>query len=1036
MSAGKKPSAQSDSKAAAAVEPLSFPSNFMSGVGSSNVPLKSNNLASKHSLSANFFPVIFGKVTSIYQYRLESIIKVKSAKSAKPDPHTPRYPKRAPLPRGQKASTLKQKKDKEQQDQVYLDKFKASAHGAGDPGNGSAEDVELPKRMRRRLIFLLIEHMKADGVNVGIASDYATSLFTVERIQHKNVPGVWRVFYYDEDEDGDSPELRRYDVVVGGARTTDVKALLAAKEGAACAQPNNNSKKNALAALTTLPELLNPFFSHCPNSYTRRDRGLVPTVAYIGANKFYKLDDFRPVGNKEPWTLKTPATPDSPGGVVAMPGFFRSVRASLGSDMLLNINTTTSAFYEANNLMLVLKEFGLGNPLISIHNFIKGLRVRTTYMRQSASAKKTAIKLYGEGGRTQEHIYTLQGLPFLLPKPSADSVFFEYYDKKSDAKEISVRDYWKREDGHRIQLSSDELIVDCGRGGYIPARFLEVLPGQQYKPKTPMVAHACRRPHDNYRMIMEGGMSLFGIRNDNPFAPARNFAGLTVKQNMVRVPVVQLAAGKLLYRNKVQPAGGIASGRWNLKGCKASSPVKAVGSKYVVIELVRPDGPRLSATRFTQFSRYLKEALDNFGLMGFSPHDSTPEQRYQQLNSHRKQTRDELPLSEMFTGMKKQKIAFVVVLLPDNDAELYGQIKRASDVSVGLHTICHVMGLNYERFATKSGGKSQQKTRGPKEDIGTLSGLVMKINLKLSRSSANQVLPQPFTDKLLTTRTMIVGIDVTHPTSEAVPGSPSVAAVVSSIDVNFAQWPASLRANPRPMFDSGQSSERVFELANMMEERLRDFQKVRGHLPGRLLVYRDGLSTDQFDMCTQFELPQIKAAVSIVYGNAKHPPIILVCSVKRHNARIFPLDGSQTRHEMLDHNYNPRPGVAFFEKITYGNNKDFFLVSHETLQGTTRPCHYVVLHNELDDTSITDVANAVSTQAPTNDNILILVSRHTTSASSSAVPLGRCRWYLPRTMPTLRQTVHASMFGTGTCRRNRGSLMRLLSTTRCGSTRM
>jgi hypothetical protein len=40
---------------------------------------------------------------------------------------------------------------------------------------------------------------------------------------------------------------------------------------------------------------------------------------------------------------------------------------------------------------------------------------------------------------------------------------------------------------------------------------------------------------------------------------------------------------------------------------------------------------------------------------------------------------------------------------------------------------------------------------------------------------------------------MLVGMDVTHPSPGSVKGTPSVAAVVATIDDNFAQFPASLR---------------------------------------------------------------------------------------------------------------------------------------------------------------------------------------------------------------------------------------------------
>lgn len=42
-------------------------------------------------------------------------------------------------------------------------------------------------------------------------------------------------------------------------------------------------------------------------------------------------------------------------------------------------------------------------------------------------------------------------------------------------------------------------------------------------------------------------------------------------------------------------------------------------------------------------------------------------------------------------------------------------------------------------------------------------------------------------------KTMMVGIDVTHPGPGSREGTPSIAAVVASVDDNFVQFPASLR---------------------------------------------------------------------------------------------------------------------------------------------------------------------------------------------------------------------------------------------------
>lgn len=59
---------------------------------------------------------------------------------------------------------------------------------------------------------------------------------------------------------------------------------------------------------------------------------------------------------------------------------------------------------------------------------------------------------------------------------------------------------------------------------------------------------------------------------------------------------------------------------------------------------------------------------------------------------------------------------------------------------------------------------------------------------------------------LMKKKTMIIGIDVTHPSPTSREGSPSIAAVVASVDDSFVQYPASLRIQ-KP--DPGRESKEV-----------------------------------------------------------------------------------------------------------------------------------------------------------------------------------------------------------------------------------
>lgn len=85
--------------------------------------------------------------------------------------------------------------------------------------------------------------------------------------------------------------------------------------------------------------------------------------------------------------------------------------------------------------------------------------------------------------------------------------------------------------------------------------------------------------------------------------------------------------------------------------------------------------------------------------------------------------------------------------------------------------------------------------------------------------------------------TMVVGIDIAHPCPGDIVGSPSIAAVVASVDKNFVQFPASLRIQRVSRDDSVKD-----ELKDMMVERLGVYQKRNdGRLPERIFIYRNAV---------------------------------------------------------------------------------------------------------------------------------------------------------------------------------------------------
>ena len=267
---------------------------------------------------------------------------------------------------------------------------------------------------------------------------------------------------------------------------------------------------------------------------------------------------------------------------------------------------------------------------------------------------------------------------------------------------------------------------------------------------------------------------------------------------------------------------------------------------------------------------------------------------------------------------QKKEASMLLIVLPAKLQGLYSIIKYLTDVKYGLHTVCCV--------AAKLGND-----RGRPQ---YLANVALKWNLK--RGGVNQQVSPGSLGILTKTRTMVVGIDVTHPSPGSMEEAPSVAGVVASINDRFAQWPASVR------IQKGRE-EMVQELDAMMEQRLRTYQRLSGNLPQNILVYRDGVSEGQYARVLDEESPQIQKAIGRVYpANAIKPKVSIIIVGKRHHTRFYP-----TREDEADRSGNPKNGTVVDRGVTGERQWDFFLQAHMGLQGTARPAHYVVIQDGI-----------------------------------------------------------------------------------------
>ncbi|KAJ4193059.1 hypothetical protein NW759_016602 [Fusarium solani] len=219
------------------------------------------------------------------------------------------------------------------------------------------------------------------------------------------------------------------------------------------------------------------------------------------------------------------------------------------------------------------------------------------------------------------------------------------------------------------------------------------------------------------------------------------------------------------------------------------------------------------------------------------------------------------------------------------------------------------------------------------------ANVALKFNLKLGGN--NQLLDKQRLGIINEDKTMVVGIDVTHPSPGSSSRAPSIAGMVASVDRWLTQWPAVLRVQ------AGARQEMVTDLSDMLKSRLQPW-KTKGYhqsLPENILVYRDGASEGQYDKVVNEELPRLRKACTVYPASDQkrgHPHFTIIIVGKRRRTRFYP-----TKETDADRSGNPKPGTIVDRGVTEARNWDFFLQAHAAIQGTARPGHYVVVLDEI-----------------------------------------------------------------------------------------
>ncbi|KAF8464442.1 Piwi domain-containing protein [Kalaharituber pfeilii] len=559
-------------------------------------------------------------------------------------------------------------------------------------------------------------------------------------------------------------------------------------------------------------------------------------------------------------------------GVEALRGYFSSVRPTVNG-LTCNINLCTSAFMKPGSLLDVMNEI-----------IIKAGDRHFEVLERTLTKIKVTYDYTGTP--TMRTIYKVE------TKTAGEAKFTK------NGEDITVQDYFLQAYNRKL-TNPDRYVVNLGsrnREILVPPEFCTIVPGQRYRGSSrhftaEMIKFAKMPAAASRNRILTEGMETLGHLRPRDTVLKDQF-GIEVSKMMLVVKGRILCSPQLSYKNSTfRPEVG----RWQLSEVKFLRSIPKIKVAVIIWDPIA-----IRRDLIQEFYGELKIACEKYGLvMETDPKIllGTDIDKHLQL------------------AVQKQ-CDMALFVLGTKDRKIYANVKRMGDIVYGIPTLC----LQFKTCIDRN------------HDPATLANIAMKLNSRFG--GLNHALSH--TPTFLRQKVMILGMDLTHASAGSLPGAPSIAGVVASVDGNYSLYLASMKLQTAK--DAGQG-----ELRKMTLERLRVWhEKNDGSLPDAILAYRDGVSEGEYEMVLNEELPQIEAAckdaVMELYNRPHTIKITLLVVGKRHHTRFY------TKHTPSQ---NPAVGTTVDEGITDPLGIDWYAQTHACpAPATAKPAHYILLKDE------------------------------------------------------------------------------------------
>lgn len=598
---------------------------------------------------------------------------------------------------------------------------------------------------------------------------------------------------------------------------------------------------------------------------------------------------------------------------VALRGYYASLKACMAG-LVLVCDMSVSCFLSGGPMVEVMchaggfnnvrdmtdsarERRGLHNQVIAqINGVIKGTRVIAMHLKQRKKAKSLG--------------------------PAANSEESRFEDP--NGVRMTVAEYFQNKYGTPLKYP-DLPTINVGSAKkpiLFPPEVLMVPNGQCRAQRmtgdmtATMIRYAAVRPDERQRYIT-GTESIVHVVRSDPITAAFGVSNISAAPMVV--PATLLPPARIRYGGNVE-IDPVLAGAWNINRNKfITAPPNATNGAYMYgIMIISDREPQNWRDAVKRFEEELERDARDCGLKlrpGGTPITSSSRS-------------DEV--ASKLTLMKRHGARIVVVMLV---TDAYNLVKLEAD-RMGLPTQC----LRWKNV-----------DRPPR---GYHANVLLKINTKLGGTNHTLVSRLPrnappvssvplFQDPpaslcwVMDKPCMLVGIDVSH----AEPGSDreSTAAVVGSMNGQASQYVAHVSSQAARV-------EMVAALTDAMVRLMTTFKERNNQAPEHIVVFRDGVSDGQFEQVIAVEVEAVKTAMELSgYMDDKIKIAYVICQ-KGHHTRLVYENGAEF--------INLCPGVVLDSScgssaITSAQFNEFYLNSHVSIQGTSKPCKYVLVYDSI-----------------------------------------------------------------------------------------